>query len=51
MEALAIQRGSKRRSGGIKGRLRDLAYRVRLGLPAYYCYRDSIKGTFELVLW
>lgn len=51
MEAVAIQRGKKRRSGGLKGRLRDLAYRLRLGLPAYYCYRDCIKGTFELVLW
>lgn len=51
MEAVAIRREPKRRSGGLKGHLRDLAYYLRLGLPAYYCYRDSIKGTFELVLW
>ncbi|HEY1015208.1 MAG TPA: methyltransferase domain-containing protein [Herpetosiphonaceae bacterium] len=51
MEALAITRGGKRRAGGLKGRLRDLAYRLRLGLPAYYLYRDMAKGTYELVLW
>ena len=51
MEAITIQRTKKRRSGGFKGRLRDLVYRLRLGLPAYYCYRDAFKGTFELVLW
>lgn len=51
MEALQIMRGAKRRAGGLKGRLRDLAYRLRLGLPAYYLYRDWVKGTYELVLW
>jgi 2-polyprenyl-3-methyl-5-hydroxy-6-metoxy-1,4-benzoquinol methylase len=51
MEAVVVRRGNKRRSGGIKGRLRDLAYRLKLGLPAYYLYRDLAKGTYELVLW
>ncbi len=51
MEAVQIQRGGKRRASGLKGRLRDLAYRLRLGLPAYYVYRDWVKGTYELVLW
>ncbi len=51
MEAIAIGQGPKRRSHGIKGRLRDAAYRLGLGLPAYYLYRDWVKGTYELVLW
>lgn len=51
MEAVQIRRGGKRRSKGIKGRLRDLAYRLKLGLPVYYLYRDWVKGTYELVLW
>ncbi len=51
MEALDIQHGSKRRAKGLKGKLRDLAYRLGLGLPAYYMYRDWVKGTYELVLW
>lgn len=51
LEAISIRRGNKRRSVGPKGQLRDLAYRFRLGLPAYYVYRDLVKGTYELVLW
>ncbi len=51
MEAVTISQGGKRRSQGIKGRFRDMAYRLGLGLPAYYLYRDWVKGTYELVLW
>jgi 2-polyprenyl-3-methyl-5-hydroxy-6-metoxy-1,4-benzoquinol methylase len=50
VEALEVRRG-RRRAGGAKGRLRDLAYRLGLGTPAYYLYRDLVKGTYELVLW
>ena len=51
MEAIQIQQGQKRRAGGFKGKLRDGVYRLRLGLPAYYFYRDWAKGTIELVLY
>ncbi len=51
MEAVTIQQGAKRRATGIKGRLRDIAYKLGVGVPAYYLYRDWVKGTYELVLW